>query len=102
MYGDLCQMTYDNYIRDQPTLDEVKGGLSDEQKEERSAFQTGAPRLGGFKYLPSELMELPRRTTPSSTGPHVCRWSSLTRKVLHGDFLHANNLWADVVLHKVE
>lgn len=64
-YGDLCQITYNNYIRDDDALGAVKKGLSDEQKAMRSAFQTGSPLLGGFKYLPSELMKLPATNLPS-------------------------------------
>ena len=64
-YGDLCQMTYDNYIRDGDALAAVKAGLSNEQERMRSAFQTGCPLLGGFKYLPSELMELPATNLPA-------------------------------------
>ena len=66
MYGDLCQMTYNNFIRDSKALDAVKGGLSDEQKAMRSVFQTGCPLLGGFKYLPSELMQLPAENLPEA------------------------------------
>ena len=64
MYGDLCQITYNNYIRDREALNAVKDGLSDEQKAMRGAFQTGCPLLGGFKYLPSELMQLPAENLP--------------------------------------
>ena len=63
-YGDMCQITYNNYIRDGDALAAVKAGLSDEQKQMRSAFQTGCPLLGGFKYLPSELMGLPATDLP--------------------------------------
>ena len=64
MYGDLCQMTYNNFIRDKPALAAVSAGLSEEQKAIRGAFQTGCPLLGGFKYLPSELMQLPAGDLP--------------------------------------
>ena len=73
MYGDLCQITYNNYIRDKPALAAVKDGLSDEQNALRGAFQTGCPLLGGFKYLPSELMQLPATNLPSAV-----------KQVLHG------------------
>ena len=64
MYGDLCQITYNNFIRDKAALAAVSEGLSDEQKAMRGAFQTGCPLLGGFKYLPSELMQLPAGNLP--------------------------------------
>ena len=59
MYGDLCQMTYDNYIRTEPERKAVFDGLNKDQKIARNKFQTGCPMVGGFKYLPSELMDLP-------------------------------------------
>ena len=59
MYGDLCQMTYDNYIRTKPEKEAVEEGLTEDQVKLRKAFQTGCPMVGGFKYLPSELMKLP-------------------------------------------
>ena len=62
--GDMCQITYNNYIRDGDALAAVKEGLSDEQKQMRSAFQTGCPLLGGFKYQPSKLMALPATDLP--------------------------------------
>ena len=64
MYGDLCQITYNNFIRDKAALAAVSEGLSDEQKAMRGAFQTGCPLLGGFRYLPSELMQLPAGNLP--------------------------------------
>ena len=61
MYGDLCQMTYDNYIRTESDCKAVDGGLDVDQKKARNKFQTGCPMVGGFKYLPSELMKLPAK-----------------------------------------
>ncbi|KAK9842083.1 hypothetical protein WJX81_007691 [Elliptochloris bilobata] len=59
MYGDLCQLTYDNYIRNGATLDALVETLTDSQKAARKAFQPDSPLVGGYKYLPSELMAVP-------------------------------------------
>ena len=56
--GDLCEITYNNYIHTKEELQVLQATLTGPQKAERAAMPLGAPWVGGYKYLPSEVMGL--------------------------------------------
>ncbi len=60
LYGDLCEITYNNYVHNKEELEAVMKQLEASGKaEERAGSVLGGVWVGGFKYGPSELMALP-------------------------------------------
>lgn len=57
--GDLCEITYNNYIHTDTELKVLQATLTGPQTAKRDAMPLGAPWVGGgYKYLPSEVMGL--------------------------------------------
>lgn len=59
LYGDVSEILYSNYIYARADLDQLMKVLTKEEQAARTASQMGVPWVGGFKFLPSELMKVP-------------------------------------------
>ncbi len=60
LYGDLCEITYNNYVHNEAERAAVEKQLAARGKaEQRAASVLGGVWVGGFRYGPSELMALP-------------------------------------------
>ncbi|KAK9842002.1 hypothetical protein WJX81_003660 [Elliptochloris bilobata] len=63
-YGDLCQITYDNFINNETTLKTL--WKNDRQRcEKRAESVLGPYKVGNFIYEPNEVMQLPPGMQPS-------------------------------------